>query len=206
MSLNPDPFEPVRLEFYEGKLFTGQDIRGIDKGYDDLQYAYQIAILAKERFFPDEDFFHAFEYYDPKRAISLNGRTRIITLELSKLEKVVEKPATEMSAPEYWAVYFGYLTNMGKRQKINEIVEREEGIAMASKVLMTISKDEIEQARLLSEYKGQVDAQSKMVHAKRMGRAEGLAEGLAKGQQEIINLLKSGKSPEEIIKELGTGD
>jgi hypothetical protein len=28
MSLNPDPFEPVRLEFYAGKLFTGQDIRG----------------------------------------------------------------------------------------------------------------------------------------------------------------------------------
>ena len=26
MSLNPDPFEPVRLEFYAGKLFTGQGI------------------------------------------------------------------------------------------------------------------------------------------------------------------------------------
>ncbi|MDR2923770.1 MAG: hypothetical protein LBU85_10590, partial [Treponema sp.] len=82
------------------------------------QRAYQIAILAKERFFPDEDFFHVFEYYDPKRGVSLNGRSRIITLELSKLEKVVEKPAIEMSAPEYWAVYFGYLTNMEKRRKI----------------------------------------------------------------------------------------
>jgi hypothetical protein len=28
MSLNPKPFEPVRLEFHVGKLFTGQDIRG----------------------------------------------------------------------------------------------------------------------------------------------------------------------------------
>ena len=25
MSLNPDPFEPVRLEFHAGKLFTGQN-------------------------------------------------------------------------------------------------------------------------------------------------------------------------------------
>jgi hypothetical protein len=28
VSLNPDKCEPVRLEFYAGKLFTGQDIRG----------------------------------------------------------------------------------------------------------------------------------------------------------------------------------
>ncbi|MDR0402069.1 MAG: Rpn family recombination-promoting nuclease/putative transposase, partial [Treponema sp.] len=28
MSLNPDSYEPVRLEFHAGKLFTGQDIRG----------------------------------------------------------------------------------------------------------------------------------------------------------------------------------
>ena len=54
MSLNPEPFEPVRLEFYAGKLFTGQDIRGSEKTFDDLRQSYQIAILAKERFFPDE--------------------------------------------------------------------------------------------------------------------------------------------------------
>jgi hypothetical protein len=51
MSLNPDPYEPIRLEYYAGKLFTGQDIRGIDKSFDDLRPAYQIAILVKERFF-----------------------------------------------------------------------------------------------------------------------------------------------------------
>jgi hypothetical protein len=50
MSLNPARFEPVRLEFYAGRLFTGQDIRGKEKDFDDLKQAYQIAILAKERF------------------------------------------------------------------------------------------------------------------------------------------------------------
>jgi len=101
------------------------------------------------------------------------------------------------------------LTEREKRRKINEILEREEGIAMASEVLMSISKDENERARLLSEYKGQVDMQSKLVHAKRTGLAEGmekgmekgLAEGMRQGEQNIISLLKSGKSPEEIIKE-----
>jgi predicted transposase/invertase (TIGR01784 family) len=157
MSLNPDPFEPVRLEFHAAKLFIGQDIRGSEKTYDDLQRAYQIAILGKERFFSDMDFFHSFEYYDPKRGMSLNGRTRIFTLELSKLEEIVKKPAREMSVQELWAVYFRYLTDNGMRKKINEIIEQEEGIAMASEVLLEISRDEVERARLNSEYKYQLD-------------------------------------------------
>ena len=199
MSLNPNRFEPVRLEFHAGKLFTGQDIRGAEKSFSDLQRAYQIAILVKERFFPDGDFFHGFEYYDPARRISLDGRTRIFTLELSKLDNVAQKPAGEMSVQELWAVYFRYLTDSSMREKINEIVAREEGIAMASEVLLNISRDEVERARLMSEYKYQLDIQSKLVDAKREGRNE----GEKRGRNEIIDLLKSGKSPEEVIREYG---
>ena len=191
MSLNPDPFEPVRMEFHAGKLFTGQDIRGAEKTYDDLERAYQITILVKERFFPDGDFFHSFEYYDPARRVSLNGRTRILTLELSKLDSVARKPAEEMSASELWAVYFRYLRDTGMRGKINEILAREEGIAMASEVLLTISRDEVERALLMSEYKYQLDMQSKLVHAKRQG------------EKEIIELWKSGKPLDEVLKEYG---
>ena len=213
MCLNPTPFEPVRLEYYAGKLFTGQDVRGIEKSYEDLKRAYQIAILAKERFFSDEGFYHAFEYYDPDHKVSLNGKSRIITLELSKLDRIVEKPTDNMSLQEYWAVYFRYLTDKSKRRKINEIITYEEGIAMASEVLMTVTKDEIERARLLSEYKYELDMQSLRVHAKREGRREGIEEGRQEGKregieegreemkQELIDLLKSGKSPEEIIRE-----
>ena len=189
MSLNPDKFEPVRLEFYAGKLFTSQEISGSKKTYDNLKEAYQIAILAKKRFFPDDVFLHAFEYYDPVHSMSLNGKSRIITLELSKLGKIVEKPTGDMSAQESWAVYFRYLTDRKKRRKINEILKREEGIAMASEVLLKISKDEIERARLMSEYKYQLDTQSKLVQAER------------EGEQRIIDLLKSGKSPEDILRE-----
>jgi predicted transposase/invertase (TIGR01784 family) len=177
MSLNPDAFEPIRLEFYAGKLFTGQDIRGVDKEYNDLKQTYQIAFLVKERFFPDDEFFHTFEYYDPERKVSLGGRSRIITLELSKLEPIVAKSPKAMTAPEHWAVFFRYLDDKTKRQKINEIVQLEEGIDMASQVLMTISKDEVERARLESEYKYEVDTQSKVVHAKREVAKKALAKG-----------------------------
>jgi predicted transposase/invertase (TIGR01784 family) len=202
MSLNPDPFEPVRLEFYAGKLFTGQDIRGSKKTYKDLKRAYQIAILVKESFFPDDNFFHCFKYYDPVQQVSLNGLSRIITLELSKLDKVVEKPVENMNVQEHWAIYFRYLTDKDKRHKINEILEHEEGIAMASEVLLSISKDEVERARLMSEYKYQLDTQSKLVHAERVGRQEGRAEGREEKQEEIIrNALIKG-FPFEVIHDI----
>jgi len=209
MSLNPDSFEPVRLEFYAGKLFTIQDIKGIGKNYGDLKEAYQITILAKDRFFKDGKFFHRFEYYDPACGVSLNGKSRIITLELSKLEEIVEKPAGEMNAQEHWAIYFKYLTDKSKRRKINKIIELNEGIAMTSKVLKNISKDEAERFRLMSEYKYELDAQSKLVTAERKGMQKGMQKGLQKGiekgmqkgEQKIIDLLKSGKSPEEILKD-----
>jgi flagellar biosynthesis/type III secretory pathway protein FliH len=54
---------------------------------------------------------------------------------------------------------------------------------MASKVLIEISRDEIERARLNSEYKYQLDMQSKLVHAKRVARKEGLEEGRQEGRK-----------------------
>jgi len=62
MCLNPDDFEPVRLEYYAARLLGIQDIRGEGKTYSDLKPTYQIAILVNKTFFPDGDFFHRFEY------------------------------------------------------------------------------------------------------------------------------------------------
>jgi predicted transposase/invertase (TIGR01784 family) len=202
MSLNPKPFEPVRLEFHAGKLFTSQKIRGKDKTYKDLKQAYQITIWAKERFFGDDIPLHTFEYYDPEHKVSLDGRSRIITLELSKLDKVVEKPVKDMSAPELWGVFFQYLPDKSKRGIINEILELEEGIAMASEVLITVTKEEREQAWLMSREKYVLDTQSSLTYAKE----EGMQKGRQEMKQEIINLLKSGKSPEEIIRDYGTNE
>ena len=208
MCFNPKPFEPRRLEFYVAKLFTAQDIKGTGKGYLDLKQTYQIAILAKEHFFNDEEFFHTFEYYDPKHLISLNGLSKIITLELPKLDTIVKKPASQMNIPERWGVYLEYLTDKSKRSKINEIVELEEGIAMASEVLLTISRDEEERARIMRAEKTELDYISYMAWAKEQGhaegRAEGRVEGIGIGEQKIIDLLKNGKSPEEIIREYGS--
>jgi len=204
MAFNPDASEPVRLEYHAARLFTGQDMHGKDKTYDDLKETYQIAILAKEKFFTDENFAHNFLYYDPNTHISLGGRTRIITVELVKTEPIVDKPAEEMTNAELWAVFFEYLTDEEKRGKIIEIINREEGIAMAVETLVNITQDEIEYARMCNLIKSQLDYQSGMVGAERKGRAEGKAEtarnALAEGLPiEIIRKI-TGLSSEEIAK------
>ena len=72
---------------------------------------------------------------------------------------------------------------------------------MASEVLLTISKDEHERARLLSEEKYELDMQSKFAYARHEGLLEGEQKGVRQGKQEILDLLKNGVSSEEIIRD-----
>ncbi|GHV63024.1 hypothetical protein AGMMS49587_11680 [Spirochaetia bacterium] len=171
MTTNPDIDEILRLEFHVCKLFTSQDIRGMDKTYRDLHNTYQISLL-NAPFFKDDELIHRFEYYDREHNLSLGGKTSIITVELSKVEQVASKPVTEMSSAERWSVFFRHVTESEKRDLVNEILEHEEGIEMASEVLLTVSRDEVERAILDHEYKNALDMQSLLVGAKREGKEE----------------------------------
>jgi predicted transposase/invertase (TIGR01784 family) len=184
MSFNPSKDELVRLEYYTAVLFTGQDIYGKNKDYNVLKEAYQIAIIAKEKFFPDEYLIHTFLYYDPKTHVSLDGKTRIITVELEKTKPLVEKPVEEMTNAELWAVFFQYLTDEEKRSKIIDIINREEGIAMTVSALGSITKNEAEFFRNLSLLKGELDYQDHMTHANKKGLEEGRKVGLEEGRKE----------------------
>ncbi|MDR1636475.1 MAG: hypothetical protein LBR93_03975 [Treponema sp.] len=129
---------------------------------------------------------------------------QILTEELSKVEVVIEKPVGKMSGAEHWAVFFRYITDKGKRKKINEVMESEEGIAMAGEVLVRISRDEVERARLMSEYKYVVDTQSKVVQAKREGIREGILKGEQKKALEFAQRLKRrGVAAEQIAEDTG---
>jgi predicted transposase/invertase (TIGR01784 family) len=66
---------------------------------------------------------------------------------------------------------------------------------MASQVLVNISRDEHERARLLSEYKYIVDTQSKVVQAER----DGIREGARNMQLKAAKNLKTMGAPLEQI-------
>lgn len=75
---------------------------------------------------------------------------------------------------------------------------------MAGETLIHRSRDEIEQARLVSEQKALLDRQSDLAYAKKEGRAEGRAEGRTEGRSDerknILELLDQGLSIDEIKK------
>ncbi|GBU29167.1 hypothetical protein R84B8_02731 [Treponema sp. R8-4-B8] len=195
MSFNPNADEMVRLEYYTAILFTGQEIHGNDKSYDDLKETYQIAILAKGKFFPDKNLIHDFSYSDLKTRVCLGGKTRIITVELVKTKPIADKPIEEMTNAELWAVFFEYLTDEEKRSKIIKIINRKEGIAMAVKTMTGFTQNEIEYIRKMGELKAELDYQSEMTWAKREGHKKGLAKGLAKGLKQG---LTKGRNKEKL--------
>jgi len=120
----------------------------------------------------------------------------------------MKKPVAEMTTLERWTVFFKYTPDKEKRELVNEIIKVEEGIAMAGQVLLNISKDEEERARIISEYKYIVDLQSKTVNARRegleQGRQEGLERGMKRGvKQTARNALGTGMDTDTISKITG---
>ena len=145
---------------------------------------YNAEKVVRQPLFDDDELLHHFRYYDEEKRITLGGRVTIITVEMAKLSATLQKDIAQMSQEERWAVFFKYSTDISKRPLLNQILMQEEGIAMAAQTLLTVSRDEVERARLLSEYKFAVDLQSDMIHAKREGREEGREEGRAEGHAE----------------------
>ena len=202
MGLHTRAYEPLRMEFYAGRLFSNQEISGKGKTYSDLKETYQISILAKKSFINDDVFLHTFEYYDPEHNISLNGKTRIITLELCKLDSIVEKPANELSSAERWAIFFEYLTDEKKYDKIKEIIEQEEGIAMANEVLITISAEEKERFRLMEEEDQLMTYYSDIEASISEGIEIGINVGVERERKEMLTLIDNVSSLDELKQKL----
>jgi predicted transposase YdaD len=113
---------------------------------------------------------------------------------------LLTKPAAEMSSAERLSVFFRYITDREKRELVNEIMEHEEGITMASEVLLAVSRDEAERAILDHEYKNALDMQSLLVDARREGLAKGEAKGEAKGRQKLLESARLSKAYGDTIE------
>jgi predicted transposase/invertase (TIGR01784 family) len=187
VTLYPSSFEALRFEYYLARLHAGQAVRG-GRDYRKLAPAWQINFVSGRKLFSDQWCIHQFEYYDPERGISLGGRTRIIVVELEKVGQLLEKPVERLSAVERWAVFFRYAADPEKRNLVNGLMKAEEGIAMAGEMLVTVTQDEIDQARKEQAYKLEMDWYCDMAEfcdeAREEGLAEGREEGLAKGREE----------------------
>jgi predicted transposase/invertase (TIGR01784 family) len=202
ITMHPDEFETLRMEYYVCKLLLGQSIKGKDSSYEDLKATYQISIIEKERFFDDNKLVHRFEYYDKGNHVSLNGRTAIVTLELQKAGLIAKKPIPEMTSLERWSLFFRYFSHKKRRALINGLLEQEEGIAMAGAVVSEMTQEQIEYLKEMSREKQEVGQrifemrQRKIQEAldkeRKAARKKALIEGREQGHEDILALLDPG--------------
>ena len=73
---------------------------------------------------------------------------------------------------------------------------------MASGVLMTVSRDEEERARIMRDEKIELDYQSEMTYYRRQAREEGREEGRGEEREYVLHLIEQGLSIEEIKQRL----
>jgi peptidoglycan hydrolase CwlO-like protein len=86
-----------------------------------------------------------------------------------------------MSYEELWAFFFRYGPDATYRGLINEIMEVEEGIAMAGEELLTVTEDERLQAWLMSAEKYDLDLRNDLTEA----RQEGYEKAESKYQKQL---------------------
>jgi hypothetical protein len=117
---------------------------------------------------------------------------------LKKAEDLLGKKVREMSHEELWAFFFRYGSDEEQRAVINEIMEVEEGIAMAGEELLTVTEDERMQAWLMSAEKYDLDRQSELVYTHR----EGYKKAKAEDEEQIRQVQERNRQLEEEIRRL----
>jgi hypothetical protein len=93
-----------------------------------------------------------------------------------------------------------WLDKRSSHELLKEVVNMDTDILNAEERLAFLAGDEDMMHLYHRRFMAMCDRTSQMNYA----RSKGHAEGLAEGEQKIIDLLKSGKTPEEIIRDYGS--
>ena len=176
-----------RSQFLVSRSYSSQNLVG--KTYDDLNKRYIICVLNYTLFDDDEEgegFYREYMWRDTKGRLLTDDQS-IIFLELTKLDGLLEKPIDKLTAVEQWALFFRYATDISKRELLSKIIEKEEGIKMATQILQTISMDERERIAYEEQLIFELDQRSEV------------ASAIKANSLEIAGILKANNVPIDII-------
>ena len=183
-----------RSQFIISKAYSSQDIS--NKTYSDLKRCYLVCIVDYVLFDDDENYFRDGMFRDAKGKAITDDQV-IIFLELAKIKKLLTKPVEELTEIECWLIFFKYINDKSKKEKLTQILEKEEGINMAAQILQTISKDERERWLYESQLIHELDQRS----AEESARLQGEMLGEVRTKREIIENLKLKNFPLDEISE-----
>ncbi|MDR2692774.1 MAG: Rpn family recombination-promoting nuclease/putative transposase, partial [Chitinispirillales bacterium] len=120
---------------------------------------------------------------------------KIVVIEMSKLDYTLNKRVEELTGIEMWGLFFGYAQDPKYREIINNIIRTKEEVGMATELLLEVSQDQEERARIMSRKKFLMDQTSNLITAEK--------RGMIAGRAEIFDLLAQGVPIDEIKKRFG---
>jgi predicted transposase/invertase (TIGR01784 family) len=185
IQVNPVKNIGKRLSFYKSKLIVEQI--GKSELYNAIQKVICICITDYELFSGVGDYANSFRFCNRKSGWCFEDiPEEVYTLELPKV------PARHDGSSGWGWMQF---LRAKRKEEFEMVAEQNPEIRKAVDSLYEISADEKVRAEYEIRQKAWRD---------RMSQFDGYyQEGRQEGRQEVLKLLKSGKSPEEIFKEYG---
>ena len=150
-------------------LHSNQPGSGID--YGDYVRSYQITLCNYNLFSFENELLESYMFRN-ERGVALCDAVEAIFVDLTKAREIAKKPVDEMSDIECWAVFFALGGNPKYSGVIDGIMKRKEGIAVAKKTLLSISRNPDERARFHSRRKWRQDREHDRAVARKEVRAE----------------------------------
>jgi len=183
IQVNPIRNIGKRLSFYKSKLIVEQISKS--EYYNVIEKVICICITSFEIFTGVKDYINNFRFINQKNGLYFEDvPEEIFTLELPKV------PVTnDGTAPWEWMQFL----RAKRKEEFEMVAIKNPEIRKAVNTLYELSADE----KIRTEY----DMRQK-AWRDRISQIDGAyEEGERKGERKIIDLLKSGKSPEEIIRD-----
>ena len=181
--------------YYLCDLHSSQPLKGV-KRYDRLVQTYQVTFCSYNVFPKLASYVNSFSMRHDTTNELLSDIIHVIFIELSKLSEIVEKPVSEMSELEKWAIFFQYANITTHREKVNKIIESKKELQMAGDLLMSVSKDERERAINRSRRMYETDMASNLATAEDIGEQKGVIK-VAR------NMIADGDPIDKIIRNTG---
>ena len=177
--------------YYLTDLHSSQPAKGLRR-YDRLSRSFQITFCSYTVFPNTPDYANSFSLRHDTSGELLSDAIGLTFVELSKLDEVVKKPVSDMTALDKWSVFFQYAPDLDHREIVNKVIASEEVLQVAGNLLMSISQNERERAIFRSRRKFQTDLQSDLATAEDNGERRGLEQGLKQGlKQRSIEIARN---------------
>jgi len=165
--------------YYLCDLHSSQSSKG--KAYNKLVQTYQVTFCSYTVFPQRPAFLNKFSMR-AEDGFLFSDDIQAIFIELSKIDKILEKSVNELSPIEMWSIFLRYANIPEFRNNVNEVIKAREVMSVATELLTSISQDEKERAIFRSRRMFQSDLESNILTAEERGEERGEARGIAIGE------------------------